>query len=203
MPLHYLVKCERQKTGGNLKYVGYCDCRALKLWWVTQDKQDKCDGLLHYKFIAFNLPVKVFAKSVDICRSHRQDVLFCTLYTVRRPLIYSGRKECSSGHTVRRRSCSLPVSLHKLPRTHFITNAKRFDIWTAPTALSLSPHIQCVLWYKASARLQSLLADYRYGKSMLARVCILYTKARQRPPCRSRRGDMQGHAPELLILRTV
>ena len=120
--------------------------------------------------------MKVFVKSVDICRSRRQDVLFCALYTVRRPLIYSGRKECSSGHTVRPRSCSLPVSLHKLPRTHFITNAKRFDIWTAPTALSLSPHIQCVLWYKASARLQSLLADYRYGKSMLARVCILYIR---------------------------
>jgi len=56
MSLHYLVKYECQKTGGNLKYV---------LWLVIKRKIAppsifSCDALLRYKFITQFAGEKIF-----------------------------------------------------------------------------------------------------------------------------------------------
>jgi len=68
MSLHYVVKYECQKTGGNLKYV---------LWLMINHKvaQPSTEVVMGY-FItnsSFIVQVKEFLKSVNIWRSYKQN----------------------------------------------------------------------------------------------------------------------------------
>jgi len=64
MSLHYFLKYECQKIGGNLKYVLTEEAERIEKWYgsysvdITDKSQDStathlsCDGLLHYKFMS-------------------------------------------------------------------------------------------------------------------------------------------------------
>jgi len=68
MPLHYLVKYECQKTGGNLKYVAINDKSQ-----GSTAKHLSCGELLHYKFITQFAIENKKIKSVNIWRSYKQN----------------------------------------------------------------------------------------------------------------------------------
>jgi len=73
MSLHYLVKYECQKTGGNLKSV-------LLLMINHKVAEPSIKVLMGYfiKSLSFNLTVKEFLKSVNIWRSYGQKWLIAS-----------------------------------------------------------------------------------------------------------------------------